>query len=106
MDEFYIKYQTLVDLGFKRFDYADKVAFKEKGYDPFVMEFKLDKRFKLEINDERRFATLFRADTKPYEDNFNYALQLSTIHDLQLVFAVFGFQIEAIQLNREETAND
>lgn len=94
-----ILYQDLVDLGFDRFDYEDSVFYKQHGYQPFVMSFALTKNFKMEINEQRDYAILYKAEKKPYESNFNSYMQLHTREEIQMTLAVFGFSKQAEKLN-------
>lgn len=94
-----ICYQELVDLGFERYDYDDSVFFGQYGYQPFVMTFTLAKNFKMEINEEREYATLFKAKKKPYDSNFRSYMRLNSREEIQMTLAVFGFTQQAMKLN-------
>lgn len=94
-----ILYQDLVNLGFERYDYEDSVFYKQYGFQPFVMSFSLAKNFKMEINEHRDHATLFKAEKKPYDSNFRSFMQLNTRAEIQMTFAVFGFVKQAEKLN-------
>lgn len=97
-----ILYQDLVDLGFDRFDYEDSVFYRQHGYQPFVMTFSLAKNFKMEINEQRDYAILYKSEKKPYDSNFKSYMQLNTKEQIQMTFAVFGFTQHAEKLNKEE----
>jgi hypothetical protein len=94
-----ISYQELVDLGFERYDYTDSVFFKQHGHQPFVMGFNLAKNFKMEINEQRNHAMLFKAEKKPYDCNFRSYMQLNSREEIQMTLAVFGFTKQAEKLN-------
>ena len=93
-----ILYHELIEMGFERYDYEDSVYYKQKGYHPFVLTFDLAKNFKMEINDERLYATLYKAEKKPYDSNFKSYAQLNTKEAIQMCFAVFGFKKQAGKL--------
>lgn len=97
-----ILYQDLVSLEFERFDYEDSVFYKQHGYQPFVMTFSLAKNFKMEINEQRDYATLYKSEKKPYDSNFRAYMQLNTKEEIQMTFAVFGFNQQAKKLNHYE----
>lgn len=40
-------YQELIDIGFKREEYTDNVFFKQYGYHPFLLRYKISKRSEL-----------------------------------------------------------
>jgi hypothetical protein len=100
-----ISYQELVDLGFERYDYTDSVFFKQHGYQPFVMGFALAKNILMEINEEREYATLFKAEKKPYDCNFRSYMQLNSREEIQMTLAVFGFTKKAEKLNGGKEAS-
>ncbi len=94
-----ILYQELIDVGFERYDYTDSVFFRQHGYQPFVMTFQLAKNYKMEINEQRDHAMLFKAEKKPYDCNFRSYMQLNSKEDIQMTLAVFGFANQAKKLN-------
>lgn len=94
-----IHYQELIDLGFERYNYTDTVFFRQHGYQPFVMTFQLAKNYKMEINEQRDHATLFKAEKKPYDTNFRSYMQLNSKEEIQMTLAVFGFSKQAVKLN-------
>lgn len=96
-----VTYQELLDLGFKRFDYKDELFFKEYGYYPFVMDFKLAKGYKMEINSERDEARLYKASKRPYSENYNCYMALTSKEEIQHCLAVFGHCELALRLNKE-----
>ncbi|WP_289030170.1 hypothetical protein [uncultured Algoriphagus sp.] len=97
-----VTYQELLDLGFKRFDYKDELFFKEYGYHPFVMDFKLAKRYKMEINSDRDEARLYRAEKRPYSENYTSYMYLTSREQIQHALALFGHCDLAVRLNKQE----
>ena len=58
-----MNYIDLIELGFKRFEGADVVFFRQNGYDWFFLEKKLTKRFRMEWNpDEKNIVQLLKMD--------------------------------------------
>jgi len=96
-----ISYKELIDLGFKRFDYEDKVFFDEHGYKPFCLDFRLSKNIQLEIDSDRSEATLYKASKRPYKENYEAFMTLQTRDSIQFVLAVFGHTKEAAMMNKE-----
>ncbi len=87
-------------MGFKRFDYEDPFFFAEYGYQPFVLEMNLAKGFKMEIDSDRDGARLYKANKRPYSENYFIYMELSTRKDIQFTLAVFGRPEKAMKLNQ------
>lgn len=86
-----ILYHELIEMGFERYDYEDSVFYRQNGYHPFVLTFALAKNFKMEIGIERDYATLYKAEKKPYDRHFRACKQFHSKEMILLVFDLFGF---------------
>ena len=90
MEKLYINYQEFIEMGFVRFDYLDKVHFRQTGYDPYCLTLDLSKRFKLEVGSDLKECRVFRADKKPFDQNFKSIKVLYTLEEIEFVMDIFG----------------
>lgn len=101
-----IHYQELLELGFKRYDYEDNVFFKEYGYHPFVLDFKLAKGYKMEINSDLDETILYKAEKRPYSENYQAYMKLDTRNEVQSTLALFGHTKLALKMNGEKEVSN
>jgi hypothetical protein len=82
-----IKYQDLIDLGFKRDDYTDNVVFKETGYHPYFLSKKLGNGISLEYLQEEGNVILQRVDE---QQRIKGTIKCDDISEVKMYLNFFG----------------